>query len=205
MSLANKVVVITGAGFPNGIGAGIAQCFANEKAKVVITDLEGAPIDETVAAISGDVTGLVADASSQEAMGKAVDQIINRHDRIDVLVNNAGISDPQSLFVLQTGKTAVSSMTDNLFDAQFTANLRTTFASSLAVAPKMEDGGSIVNIASVAALGPTTGLPAYGAAKAGVVHVTTTPAIQIASRGISVTDIWAGSVWNRAGEWRSEK
>jgi NAD(P)-dependent dehydrogenase (short-subunit alcohol dehydrogenase family) len=47
MSLVDKVVLITGAGRPNGIGAGIARCFANEGAKVVITDLDGAPIDAT--------------------------------------------------------------------------------------------------------------------------------------------------------------
>ncbi len=181
MSLVNKVVVVTGAGFPNGIGAGIAQCFANEKARVVITDLEGAPIDETTAAMSGNVTGLVADAASQEAMSSAVDQIMKEHGRIDVLVNEAGISDPHTSFELQTRKNPVPAMNDELWDAQFVANLRTTFASSIAVASKMEDGGSIVNIASVAALGPAAALPAYGAAKAGVVHLTKTHAIEFAS------------------------
>ncbi len=65
MNLQNKVVVITGAGFPNGIGAGIARRFAQEKAKVVITDLEGAPISETTATIPGDVKVIVGDASRQ--------------------------------------------------------------------------------------------------------------------------------------------
>ena len=78
MSLEKKVVVITGAGFPNGIGAGIARCFAAEKARVIITDLDGAPLDETAAAIPGDVKGMVADASSQAAMGKAAKHRIGK-------------------------------------------------------------------------------------------------------------------------------
>ena len=94
MSLENKVVVVTGAGFPNGIGAGIARCFSEEGAKVIILDLEGAPVIETADAIPGDVTGLIADASSQESMGKVVAQVIDTHGSIDVLVNNAGVAGP---------------------------------------------------------------------------------------------------------------
>lgn len=212
MSLENKVVVVTGAGFPNGIGAGIARCFANENAKVIITDLEGAPMDETIAAMSGDVTGsgevtgsggvtgIIADAASQEAMGKAADQIVEEHGRIDVLVNNAGIGGPRLENDVPTGEVLGSSMSDQLWDMQLVANLRTTFASTSAVAPKMEDGGSIVNIASIAALGPATGLPAYGAAKAGVVHLTKTHAIQFAPRRIRVNCICPGLLYTRAWE-----
>ena len=94
MSLENKVVIVTGAGFPNGIGAGIARCFANEKAEVIITDLKGAPIDETAAAMPGKVKGIIADASSQEVMCEAADQIIHEYGHIDMLVNNAGVGDP---------------------------------------------------------------------------------------------------------------
>ena len=65
MSLADKVVLITGAGRPNGIGAGIARCFANEGAKVVITDLDGSPLDETASTIAGKVSGIIADAADQ--------------------------------------------------------------------------------------------------------------------------------------------
>jgi NAD(P)-dependent dehydrogenase (short-subunit alcohol dehydrogenase family) len=64
----------------------------------------------------------------------------------------------------------------------------------------MVDGGSIINIASVAALGPTVELPAYGAAKAGVVHLTRTHAIQFAPRRIRVNCICPGLLWTRAWE-----
>ena len=200
MSFENKVVLVTGAGFPNGIGAGVARCFANESAKVIVLDLEGAPIDETAAAIPGEVTGLVADAASQEAMGEAADRAIERHGRIDVLVNNAGIVGPQPGKGLPTEDIPGATVADQLWDRSLVANLRTTYASSSAVVPKMSDGGSIVNIASVAALGPAPGQPAYGAAKAGVVHLTKTHAIQFAPRRIRVNCICPGFLWTRAWE-----
>lgn len=200
MSLADKVVLVTGAGFPNGIGAGIARCFANENARVIITDLEGAPINKTAADMSGDVKGIIADASSQKAMGEAADQIISQYGRIDVLVNNAGVAAPQPQADQANGDLLNPAMDDPIWDRQLISNLRTTFASTSAVTPKMEDGGSIVNIASVAALGPATGLPAYGAAKAGVVHLTKTHAVQFAPRRIRVNCICPGLLWTRAWE-----
>jgi NAD(P)-dependent dehydrogenase (short-subunit alcohol dehydrogenase family) len=130
MNLENKVVVVTGAGLPNGIGAGIARCFADENAKVIITDLEGARIDETIASLPGDVTGLVADASSQEAMLQAADKVIEQHGRIDVLVNNAGIGGPVPQLDQLAKELPGSSMADLVWDAQLISNLRTTFASS---------------------------------------------------------------------------
>ena len=204
MSLENKVVVITGAGFPNGIGAGIARCFANEKARVIITDLDGAPLNDTAAAIPGDVKGMIADAASQEAMGKAGDLIIEEYGRIDVLVNNAGVGDPQPPDDMEAGELMNPAMGDHLWDMQLTSNLRTTFSSSTAISPKMEDGGSIINIASVAALGPTVGLVAYGAAKAGVVHLTRTHAMAFAPKRIRVNCICPGLLYTRAWEMITE-
>ena len=64
----------------------------------------------------------------------------------------------------------------------------------------MNDGGSIVNIASIAALGPSTQLPAYGAAKAGVVHLTRSLALELAPRKIRVNCICPGLLWTRAWE-----
>lgn len=200
MSLENKVVLVTGAGFPNGIGAGVARCFANEKAKVVITDLDGAPIDETAAGMPGDVTSLLADAASQDEMGKAADKVLEQHGRIDVLVNNAGAAPPKIPENLPSSEIMNPGMSDQIWDMQLVTNLRTTYASTMAVTPKMEDGGSIVNIASVAALGPSGGLVAYGAAKAAVVHLTKTHAIQFAPRKIRANCICPGLLYTRAWE-----
>ena len=200
MSLENRVVMVTGAGFPNGIGAGIARCFAAQQATVVITDLEGAPMDDAVASIPGNVGSLIADAASQEAMAKAADEVKGKYGRIDVLVNNAGAAGPKPEEDLPNGDIPAAFMSDQIWDMQLVVNLRTTYASTMSVVPRLEDGGSVVNIASVAALGPTVGLVAYGAAKAGVVHLTKTHAIQFAPRKIRVNCICPGLLYTRAWE-----
>jgi NAD(P)-dependent dehydrogenase (short-subunit alcohol dehydrogenase family) len=200
MNFEGKVVVVTGAGRPNGIGAGIARCFADDGASVVLTDLPGAPLDETVVAIGRRVTGMVADAGDQASMAAAAARVKAEHGRIDVLVNNAGIGGPVLEFDEVERAEAVLAMSDAAWDAQLVSNLRTAFSSSAAVAPLLERHGSIVNIASIAALGPTPQLPAYGAAKAGVVHLTRTLAIELAPRRIRVNCICPGLLWTRAWE-----
>ena len=200
MNLADRVVLITGAGRPNGIGAGIARCFAAEGARVVITDLDGAPVTATAAAIGSGVSGEFADAADQRSMADTARRVLAKHGRIDVLVNNAGIGGPVLDFEEAAQAESVLAMSDEAWDTQLVSNLRTAFASSAAVSPHLERGGSIVNIASIAALGPTPQLPAYGAAKAGVVHLTRTLAIELAPRRIRVNCICPGLLWTRAWE-----
>lgn len=204
MGLDNKVVMVTGAGLPNGIGAGIARCFANERAKVVVTDLKGSSVEETAASLPTEALGLVADAASQSSMAEAVAKVIARFGGLDILVNNAGVGSPDlgqmAASYGDTGEPAFLGMSDSAWDAQLMYNLRTAFSSTSAAVVKMNDGGSIINIASIAALGPATGLPAYGAAKAAVVHLTATHAIQFAPRRIRVNCICPGLLWTRAWE-----
>lgn len=202
MSLENKVVIITGAGLPNGIGAGIARCFAAEKAKVVVTDLDESLVVDVAGSLNTEAMGLVADAASQTAMAEAVEKVIDKYGGLDILVNNAGVGSPTLSEFSETGaeEAAFLGMSDKAWDSQLMYNLRTAFSSSSAASVKMNDGGSIINIASIAALGPATGLPAYGAAKAGVVHLTKTHAIQLAPRRIRVNCICPGLLFTRAWE-----
>ena len=200
MDMDGKVVLVTGAGFPNGIGAGIAHCFSKEGAAVVLVDLEGAPLDETAAGMPGEAIGLTADAASQKAMTEAANRAMEQYGHIDVLVNNAGVVGPDPMQEMPTEDIPGATVADQLWDKSLTANLHTTYASSIAVVPKMVDKGSVVNIASVAALGPQPGQTAYGAAKAGVVHLTKTHAIQFAPRRIRVNCICPGLLWTRAWE-----
>lgn len=198
MSLEGKVVLITGAG--RGIGAGIARCFAARGASVAVTDLDETMAQESAAALSTRAAGYAADASSQAAMNDCFDRVIAELGGLDVLVNNAGIGGlditPDDL----SGGGAEVGMTDEEWDDQLKYNLRTAYASSNAAIPRLSDGGSIVNIASIAALSGTPDLIAYGAAKAGVVHLTKSLALQLAPRRIRVNCICPGLLWTRAWE-----
>ena len=199
MSLSEKVVLITGAA--RGIGAGIARCFLSEGARVIVTDLDQEMVDAAAVELGERASGLVADAASQSAMAAAVGSVIEQHSRLDVLVNNAGIGGPKADFSeMSTTDSAFTGMSDEVWDQQLMFNLRTAFSSSNAAIPHLQDGGSIINIASIAALGPSVSLPAYGAAKAGVVHMTRTLAIELAPRRIRVNCICPGLLWTRAWE-----
>lgn len=206
MSLQNKVVLITGAGTPNGIGAGIARCFAAEGSKVVITDLPGAPMQKSIAAIGAQASGITADASNQTEMAEAVKQVLGQHGQLDILVNNAGIGGPTlDEGITDNAGSSFLSMTDDAWDNHLQANLKTTFASSHAAIPHLSEGGSIINIASIAALGPTVSLAAYGAAKAAVVHLTKTLAIDLAAQRVRVNCICPGLLYTRAWEMLTER
>jgi NAD(P)-dependent dehydrogenase (short-subunit alcohol dehydrogenase family) len=202
MSLAGKTVLVTGAG--RGIGAGIARCFAARGAKVVVTDLVEALVQETAASLASETDtealGLVADAASQESMGECIDRVAAELGTLDVLVNNAGVGGPTLDYEEFAAEGDLSGMSDAAWDDQLMYNLRTAYSSTSAAIPRMNDGGSIVNIASIAALGPSPQLPAYGAAKAGVVHLTQTFALDLAPRRIRVNCICPGLLWTRAWE-----
>ncbi len=198
MSLEGKVVLITGAG--RGIGAGIARCFADRGALVAVTDLDQTMADESAAALPTKAIGLAADASSQAAMGETYDKVVAELGGLDIVVNNAGIGGldltPDELSSGEAG----AGMTDEEWDEQLKYNLRTTYASSNSAISRLNDGGNIVNIASIAALSGTPDLMAYGAAKAGVVHLTKSLALQLAPRRIRVNCICPGLLWTRAWE-----
>ena len=198
MSLEGRVVLITGAG--RGIGAGIARCFADRGALVAVTDLDQAMADESAAALPTRAMGLAADASSQAAMAAAFERVKAELGGLDVLVNNAGIGGldltPDELTSGEPG----AGMTDEEWDEQLKYNLRTTYASSNAAIPHLSEGGSIVNVASIAGLSGTPDLMAYGAAKAGVIHLTKSLALQLAPRRIRANCICPGLLWTRAWE-----
>jgi NAD(P)-dependent dehydrogenase (short-subunit alcohol dehydrogenase family) len=198
MNAETHTVLVTGAG--RGIGAGIARCFAARGARVAVTDLDETIARETADSLETEAIGLVADAASQDSMAECIERVVAELGPLDVLVNNAGIGgldiSPQDL---GAGGGEIG-LTDEAWDDQLRYNLRTAYASSNAAIPRLTDGGSIVNIASIAALGPSPDLIAYGAAKAGVVHLTKSLALQLAPRHIRVNCICPGLLWTRAWE-----
>ncbi|MBT7369438.1 MAG: SDR family oxidoreductase, partial [Gammaproteobacteria bacterium] len=155
--------------------------------------------------------GLVADAGSQEAMGKVIDTVEEKLGKLDILVNNAGIGGPELDSFLEMDleptddsapapTSAFLSTTDEMWEQAIRYNLSTTFSSSTAAMPRMNDGGSIINISSIAALGAAAQSPGYGAAKAAVIHLTKSLAQELAPRKIRVNCICPGLLWTRAWE-----
>jgi NAD(P)-dependent dehydrogenase (short-subunit alcohol dehydrogenase family) len=170
MRLENKIALVTGGA--RGIGAGIARCLSEEGAAVAVVDIDGAEAEKLAGTLDGPGLGLAADVSQESEIGRAVDRAVEELGGIDILVNNAGAG---------TGREDVSEIPMPGFenhsfaawDSQLANNLRTTFAASKVTVPQLRarGGGSIVNIASIAALMPSPQLLAYGAAKAGVIHL----------------------------------
>ncbi len=178
--LDGKVAVITGGA--RGIGAETARVFRDAGASVVTWDVaEGA--DQQV-----DVTDVAA-------VSKAVAEVVKRHGRIDVLVNNAGILRDAQLVKVKDDA-VVGAMSEADFDAVVAVNLRGVFVCTQAVAPVMikQRSGRILNASSVVGLYGNFGQTNYVATKAGIIGMTKVWARELGPRGITVNAVAPGFI-----------
>ncbi len=177
-----RVVVVTGGS--RGVGAGIVAAFSGAGAHVVTCG-------RTEAVVPG-ATFVVADVRQPEQAQRVVDAAVEQFGRLDVLVNNAGGSPARP----------AAASSPRFFEAIVTLNLFAPFYCAQAahrVMSGQEGGGSIVNVASVAALRAAPGASAYGAAKAGLVNLTATLAVEWAP-AVRVNCISAGLLQTDAGD-----
>jgi 3-oxoacyl-[acyl-carrier protein] reductase len=174
-----------------GIGRSVAVRFAEEKAQIVIVhyDPEETASDETLRIL--DEKGVraeahKADVSSFEAVGALFKEILSTYDRIDVLVNNAGITRDKLLLRMKEAD----------WDAVININLKSVFNCTHAVARAMakQRGGRIVNVSSVAGQIGNPGQSNYAASKAGIMGLTKTVARELAGRNVTVNAVAPGFI-----------
>ncbi|GII42794.1 SDR family NAD(P)-dependent oxidoreductase [Planotetraspora phitsanulokensis] len=156
LSLEGKVALITGGA--SGVGLGIAQEFVANGAHVVITDLQQKHLDEAVAAIGPNCSGIVADVTRLADMEAAYGKVKERYGRLDAVVANAGIG----------AHAPLAAITEEEFDWTFNVNAKGVLFTVQPALPLLPPGGTVVIIGSTASIQPPRGMSMYGGAKAAV-------------------------------------
>ena len=184
----NKIVLVTGAG--RGIGASIAKRFASEGAEVIVNysgndEAAQKTVDE-ITATGGQAQKNKCSVNDSESVKVMIDEIIKKFGRIDIPVNNAGI----------TKDGLMLRMTDEDFDRVIDVNLKGTFNCTKYVSKYMlkQKSGKIINISSVVGLSGNAGQVNYSASKAGIIGITKSAAKELSSRGITVNAVAPGYV-----------
>ena len=186
MRLEGKVALITGGA--NGMGAAEAKLFAREGAKVAIADVleaEGRQVEAEIVDAGGEALFVPLDVTNEEDWARAVKQTVARFGKLDLLVNNAGIS----------GSGERDHTSTEAWDRLMNVNAKGVFLGMKYAIPEMrrEGGGSIVNISSISGfVGQEYVHPGYNASKGAVRIVTKAAAVQHAKEGIRVNSVHPG-------------
>ena len=186
--LEGKVAVVTGAA--RGIGKAIAMKFAQEGASVAFTDLKADEnfqnTEKELQALGVKAKGYTSNAADFEDTAKVVSEIVKDFGRIDVLVNNAGI----------TRDGLMMRMSEQQWDMVINVNLKSAFNFIHAVTPIMmkQKNGSIINMASVVGVSGNAGQANYSASKAGLIGLAKSIAKELGSRGIRANAIAPGFI-----------
>ena len=186
-SLSGKVALVTGAA--RGIGQAIADDLASEGTDLVLCDLQADWLGETAAIVTAhgrQALCLAVDVAKGESVSAAVDEAVKAHGRIDVLVNNAGI----------TRDGLMMRMSEEDWDAVIANNLKSVYSvTKAAIRPMMSQrSGKIITITSVVGLTGNAGQANYAASKAGVIGFTKSVAKELGSRNIQVNAVAPGFV-----------
>lgn len=193
MVFKNKVVIVTGGA--NGIGKAIARAYAVEGAHVVLADVDEKNGKEVVAAIKeneGDALFMQTDVRKAESIERLIDQTVDQFGRIDILINNAGVSKFKPFFELSVAE----------WDDVLDTNLRSIFLCSQAAAKKMRGtGGAIVNLASTRAFMSEPNTESYAASKGGIYALTHALALTLQEENITVNAISPG--WIETEDYQS--
>jgi 3-oxoacyl-[acyl-carrier protein] reductase len=186
--LEGKTALITGAA--RGIGKAIALKFASEGANIAFTDLTidevGNATEHEISSLGVKCKGYASNAADFEDSHKVVDEVLKDFGRIDILINNAGI----------TKDGLIMRMSEQQWDAVINVNLKSAFNFIHAVTPIMmrQKSGSIVNMSSVVGVSGNAGQANYSASKAGMIGLAKSTAKELGSRGIRANAIAPGFI-----------
>jgi NAD(P)-dependent dehydrogenase (short-subunit alcohol dehydrogenase family) len=183
MDFTSKVVVVTGAG--NGIGKAVALQYAAAGAKVAAVDLNKSAVEQTVQEMEGEGLALQADMRLHKEITNFMKQAYEHFGKIDILINNAGVSAFKNMFELAVEE----------WDSIINTNLRGTFLASREAASYMKHGGkggAIVNIASTRASMSEPDTEAYAATKGGITALTHALSVSLQNDYITVNCISPG-------------
>ncbi len=195
MNFSGRVALITGAGSSQGIGFATARLLGQQGSKVAITSTTERiqARARELAAEGADVFAFPADLRDYPRTQELVQEVLARFGRLDILINNAGMTQVGS--PSETTSQPLADLSEQDWDYGIAINLKTAFNSTKAVLPIMLAAkyGRIVNVASVT--GPVVSNPretAYSAAKAGMVGLTRSLALEVARHGITVNAVAPG-------------
>ena len=183
--LQGQVAIITGGA--RGIGEGVCEVFCREGATVAMWDvLDGSEVVERISNLGGNIFFQNVDVTSKKSVNKAVDFIIKKYSKIDILINNAGIIRDKSFM----------KMTENDWDDVVNVNLKSLFIVSKAVLPFMKESGygRIVSASSINGFQGAFGQTNYSATKAGISGFTRSLCKEVGKYGITVNAVAPGFI-----------
>ena len=180
MRLQGKAAIVTGGGF--GFGEGIAKLYAAEGAKVLVADIDGARAERVAGEIGGAARAATADVASGPDFARMVEQAVEAFGRLDIVVNNAGITHRNQPML---------EVDEATYDRVFAVNVKSIYWSARAAVPvlRAQGGGCFVNIASTAGLRPRPGLTWYNGTKGAVIVISKSMAVELAPDRIRVNAI----------------